>query len=278
MHLPNFVIKHHVSELEFLSENTPTFIISGYGYRLFFGDFVPYLILLNLDGSVSASFLNGYHWFLFSRDRFCRWCGSKLKGFSKLGLCESCYLSPHGTRYRSIVEGCIEDNFPAHKYVVYLVSLGNLIKVGISRFDRNGLIGGFLFRLLEQGAGFFAVFDSNWNLCEAQEVEMLLSEEFGFIDRVSFMEKIELFYGDEISECEFFSIVSNVLEYTSARLIASGKFSWNVPEFDFVWEERILSGEIVGYRGNLVVFDDGSNRFSVDLSALVGRGIFSWEV
>lgn len=275
---PRSIVDHFADFEEISGFLLPSFVVSGFGYRIFGGGFSPYLLFLGWGG-VSLGYLRGFHSFVFS-GRFCRWCGAPLVGGERLGLCSSCYFSPRGVLYRSVVEGC--DGFssvPSHRYVVYLGSFGDVVKVGVSRFDRGGVSGGFLFRLLEQGVGRFAVFDGGWSVCDAQRVERELVEEFGFVDRVSFLDKVDLFFGGEVSEGRFSSVVADVLGFLGgARLVGLGYFPWVLRDFDFVWGGDFLVGEVVGFRGNLVVFDDGSSRFAVDLSGLVGRGVVCGEV
>jgi len=259
--------------------NDASFVVSGFGYRRFLDDLFPFLELFGFDGS-SLVFLLGFHFFVFS-GRFCRWCGAPISSGAFLGLCDSCLSSPRGVSYRVIVSGCDGSVVPPYRYVVYLGSFGDVVKVGVSRLDRNGSSNGFLFRLLEQGVEHFAVFDGGWNVCVAQSVEVKLVEEFGFVDRVSFLDKLDLFYEDGLSLGEFSSIVSEVHDFlgSGVSLVSQGMLSWpRLSAFDFVWHGSFVSGEIVGFRGNLVLFDDGSSRFAVDLSSLVGSGVVCWEV
>ncbi len=121
------------------------------------------------------------------------------------------------------------------------------------------------------------MFDGSWNVCEAQIIEETISQELGLQDRVTFSDKMELFLSREVSSNVFNLLVEEVLELIDSKLIALGRFSWSFPSFDEVWDDNVLSGNLIGYRGNLVVFDNGSSSFVVDLSTLSGKGMVTWE-
>jgi len=264
------------------------FVVRGYHYGDVFGDFVPFIDVFGLNGS-SCFLLWDRHSFVF-RGRFCRWCGSFLDGFSRLGLCGGCYYSARGVRYRLIVEGYDVFDYSVvlehsdlvfRDYVLYLGVFGDLVKVGISSFNRGGVVNGFVDRLLEQGFDHAVVIDGGFDLVSAQDLERDVSREFGLVTALSFRDKLDHIYSKgDFSLSDLVLLGEEVVRFIgSGRIIWSGSFNWCVPpDFDGVWSGDFLIGDFFFARGNLVFVDDGSERLVVNLSDLVGRGIVSWEV
>ena len=264
------------------------FVVSGFGYRVFLGDLFPFLFFVGPEQG-GAFPLFGDVFLVFS-GRFCRWCGCVLDGFSRLGLCGCCYSSRRGVRYRLLVEGYrsfgdvsvfeSESDLVFGDYVLYFGVFGSAVKVGVSRFDRGGVSFGFVDRLVEQGFS-SAVAIGFFDLVSAQDLEREVAGEFGLACSLGFFDKLELLGSREFSLGSLMGLVGEVLDFIGggARVVWFGSFSWPCPSgFDYVWSGDVLSGSLVGFRGNLGFFSDGSSVFVVNFSDLVGRGIVDWEV
>ena len=264
------------------------YVVSGFHYRELLDELFPFLSFVG-PGGFGAFPLFGDVFLVFS-GRFCRWCGSPIGSSSRVGLCDSCYSSRRGVRYRLLVEGYrsfpdvsvleSESDLVSASYVLYFGVFGSRVKVGVSRFDRGGVPFGFVDRLVEQGFS-SAVAIGFFDLVSAQDLESDVAREFGLETSLGFYDKLDVLGSEEFSLDVLMSLVGEVLDFIGdgARVIWFGSFSWPYPsDYDFVWSGDVLSGDLVGFRGNLGFFDDGSSVFVVNLNDLVGRGIVDWEV
>jgi len=260
-------------------------VVGGYYYRRFFGVWAPFLRFVSPEGCGSF-ILWGHHTFVFG-GRYCWMCGAPLIG-GGLGLCERCYCSVRGLRYRLVVEGYEKVYDPSmreifgdlidRRYYLYVGAFGPLYKVGITSADRMGSRRGYLTRLAEQGFGLAAVIDAGLNLIGAQDAERDIADSFGIRDRLHFDDKI-MYVSYEHDEQEFRGLVEDVARFVRGKVVWFGRFSWpGFVDFDSVFDEGFLCGGFVFRRGNIVVVSNCCENLAVNLNGLVGRGIASWEV
>lgn len=264
------------------------YVVSGYEYRDFLGDFVPFIRFNGPEGGGVFPLMGDV--FLPFSGHYCVWCGVPIGEGAPLNICGDCYSSRRGIRFRLIVEGYssfedssvfeLESDLIYARYVVYIGVFGNKLKVGVSRFDRGGSEYGFIDRLIEQGFSSgvaFGLFD----LITAQDLETDIAREFGLLTRLNFKNKLSALTSPEFSLSDLEDLAIEVLGFIGgdAQIIWFGSFDWSFPlDFDDIWSGDVLCGEVVGYRGNIVFVSDGSSILAVNLNDLVGRGIVDWEV
>jgi len=207
---------------------------------------------------------------------------------SGLGLCEGCYCSVRGLRYRLVVEGydsvyepgleeVLGDLF-SRRFVLYVGAFGPLYKVGIACFDRFGSRRGFVYRLVEQGFDAAVVFDVGLNVVEAQDLERDVVSTFGLRDRLCFGDKVGVLH-EGFDRQEFRGVVEDVAGFVGGEVVWRGVFRWpGFVDFDGVFDGDFLEGDFVYRRGNVVVARNCSEVLAVNLNGFVGRGLVSWEV
>ncbi|RLG40006.1 MAG: hypothetical protein DRN78_06000 [Thermoproteota archaeon] len=275
--------------------------VRGFSWRPFLDFYLPYVDTVSLvDGGVEfGGFpLFGEHFFVFGGGRRCVGClaPAVVDGFS---LCEGCGFSVWGARWMCSVRGagvpfgssfCDLDD-PAcglrgaavrcgGEHYVYLAGFGWVLKVGVVAADRWG---GFVSRLVEQGADWAAVFSGGFTLPEAQRVEGEVCRVFGVVDRVGFGEKCEVFRSGVV--CDWGEVAGEVADYFGLRLVGCYDFSgvYGVcPEFELagvVRSPRVFGGRLVYARGNVAFFDvggggrgggGGGEVYALDLYSLQG--------
>ncbi len=276
------------------------FVVSGYSWRPFFGEPIPYLEYSSPDGPGAFPVL-GEHYLSLGDVLFCRSCLSPLvSGYDHviLKLCRGCLATSWGAYLRCAVEGagsslgvpcngrdveCGSVDLCRESHVVYVGSFGGILKVGVTRERRGDMEMGCLQRVFEQGLGFAVVFGDGLALWEAQEIESYIRDEFSLNDKILFSEKVAEMVSGVMEDVDgVLRVVQEIEERLGGRVrvLWRGSFSWGEAprDYDYIWRGGDLFGELIYARGNVAFFDYGGEVVVVNLNDLVGRGICCSEV
>lgn len=266
--------------------------MKGYDYRWFYGHPTPFVRYQDMVGE-GAFPLFGFHNLQFLSSTYCTNCQTLLA--NSKDMCADCKGLPLFRRLRCILDGpgipfgatCTRDS-PAcdlqpwadaicySEWILYVVSVFGLVKVGISRREKGNCKIGFTQRILSQGAGEWMAFGPLPDMETAQRVEEHLSNDLSLTQRVTSADKWNyISYGKEDVPLPR----EKVLRWTRSQKIPvymQGNFADYFtcmpdnpyPVFGSV--EDGVQGNISWSRGSIAVFEHEGNRTAYDLSELSG--------
>lgn len=237
--------------------------------------------------------------FLFEKERYCTQClqrndtkdvfCSECQG-TEVGILHSCIIKKEGSLSAEcdiIHNSCGVpwlENYCCSEHVIYIGCVGDAIKVGVTKYSRNGVQERYIDRFLEQGLTSVAVLRGKEPLTmpEAQSLEDWISNYFGIPERIRFKEKLDAIlelsddgntravesYAQDIAKKEFSGrlYVHNVLDLSGEYIVPK---DWLGMYSRF---KRELQGTVVGFFGNILFIQDlNQDIYAIDSYKLVGR-------
>ncbi|MBD3158303.1 MAG: DUF2797 domain-containing protein [Candidatus Lokiarchaeota archaeon] len=266
--------------------------MKGYDYRWFYGHPIPFVRYQDRVGE-GAFPLFGYQNLRFLSTKYCTNCQAILTGPDD--MCGDCRESPLFRRLRCILDGpgvpfgkqCTGDN-PAcdlqpwadaicyTDWMLYVVSVFGLVKVGISRREKGNCSVGFTQRIISQGAGEWIAFGPLRDMETAQRTEDELSNDLSLTQRVTSAEKWNYInYGKEDVPLPR----EEVLRWTENQgipLYMEGSFAeyfTSMPDNPYPVFGTVkdgVQGSLCWSRGSIAVFEHNGNRTAYDLAELAG--------
>ena len=173
----------------------------GQGWKTYNNIFIPILRLESMDNTFISIWSDEIA-IKISKQNYCVECGAE----TPLRNCSTCQMNEKYKKYQCIITKagepfggvCSQLSIPCglqeyanevcySEYVIYIGRKENSWKVGISRYNREGVESGFLIRLIEQGLeeALLIRAKDNFNLPEAQNIENRISDELGINQKLT---------------------------------------------------------------------------------------------
>ncbi len=292
-----------------------SWVIVGHHYYYWNGLIIPFLIIKNDSQTLHVPFVDTKY-FLLSEELYCKNCLNENPRLTWNGLCESCQGDFSQRQYACIyshagepfggrcdissIALCNDEDFRTKyclcEYVIYLGRFGNALKIGITRFSSDPGVQSYIFRLIDQGFDSVLVFRgiNPLNLTWAQDLETEIGRYFCIPKALSFDRKFnalsnlatilspvildEMAQIIEISFPELTLLESMILseDYWGFYKLNQAYLK-DLTRIPRVKNPRIVEGEVVMARGEMVLLEKNQRKYWLNLRDLHGRAFYSGE-
>jgi hypothetical protein len=167
----------------------------------------------------------------------------------------------------------------ASHYNIYLAAFDSMLKVGISHEHR------LMERLVEQGADFGAKIARMQDGKLVRAIEQRIKKEINIEDRLTGEQKNEVLFGNpnvavgnitravSVLRSNGFSKYMTGLEIFDLRSYYHLHNVFSQPKIMEIKEGAEIKGRVAAAKGNLIIFQNNENFFSVNAHRLIGRMI-----
>ena len=238
-----------------------------------------------------------------TREKYCISCFREIvDGLSD--LCQNCKTQDFGIFHRCIIKedsvlrhACTQES-PAcgiewarrycyEEHVVYIGTIGDLIKVGVTKLSKLGQSDNFMNRILGQGLLSAVVLRgiAPLSLLDAQRIEEEIALGWGIPEKINFIHKVEALRElfsisdngtnmlvslakDIIKKLKLYKLrIYRVLDLSSEYIFP---FDW---AGDIYRNVRYINGRVIGFVGNVLFIDANGIVYAYNANNLIGRGI-----